>query len=323
MKRIFVIITLVLSDFYAGIAQSYAPTADVKTPMGNTVPSAYIHSGYDVSYTSSELAAYEAELKVLYGSSVQLLGAPTFKYNCHGYAWHISDGGSHTVRIDWPGHYQYWQDGSYAKVFGATDITAPNGARVVYDPNGYGDHSAVKISTGTYVSKWGAMGLVQHPPNACPSNYNAFNAKDFYVKTLPSGVPGFDFIIHNTTQMCLSNMTVEFRAKVGNNAIAKLIDRDPYGTICGNQSLIGGPYDTGYPISSPPGTPITNMEVTFIANYSSSGYATARASIDGGGFWSYSSSKIVNSGSDIFVFNLNVSVNVPCASRRILEIHIY
>ena len=323
MKRIFVIIVFVLSNF-SGFTQTFSPTTIVKTPMYSIVPNAQILTGVEVPYTPSELVAYEANLKTLYGNDVQVLGGPTWRYNCHAYAWHMSDGGPHKVWINSPGHHKYWQDGTYTKVVGATDITAPNGARVVYDPIPVdpfnpGDHSAVKISTGMYVSKWGSLGLIQHPPNACPSMYNASIPKDFYVKSVP---PGFDFVIHNTTQICLSNITVEFRAKVGNNAIAKVIDRDPFETLCYDESLCCEPYNMGYTLSGSPGTPITNMELTLVADYSTSGYATVRADIDGGA-WSYSSAKHVNAGSNTFVFNLNGSSTVPDASRRLLTIHIY
>jgi len=206
MKRIFVIITLVLCNLYASIAQTHTLTTLVKTPKGSTVPNAYIHSGYDFNYNSSQLAAYEAEMKMLYGSNLVLLGPPTYAYNCHGYAWHMSDGGLYTVWINTPGYKIYWEDGSYVKVVGATDATAPNGAIVVYDPNGTGDHTAVKISTGIYVSKWGAMGLWQHPPNACPSIYNASSPKNFYVKAvLPPSLSGPGFVCVGTQETFIVN----------------------------------------------------------------------------------------------------------------------
>jgi hypothetical protein len=193
MKKIFVIITFVLFNLYAGVAQTYTPTTSVKTPKGTTVPNAGTLSSADLNYNSSQLAAYEAEIKMLYGSTLVFLGPPTYKYNCHAYAWHISEGGSN-VWIGTPGHKKYWEDGSYAKVVGANDASAPDGAKVVYDPTGNGDHSAVKISSGVYVSKWGATGLWQHPPNACPSIYNSYNAKDFYIYNIAPIFAG-DYLI--------------------------------------------------------------------------------------------------------------------------------
>lgn len=83
------------------------------------------------------------------------------QYNCHGYAWHVSDGGN-KVRIEGgPGPYI---DGDYHS-YVLTDNT--DTLRKVYY-NGV-RHSAITTETQDIViSKWGNGALVRHAVNDCP-----------------------------------------------------------------------------------------------------------------------------------------------------------
>lgn len=85
-------------------------------------------------------------------------------YNCHGYAWHMSNSSSvknQAIWINYPDNY--WSSGSYST------STETNGRKAYYT---YGDHSAVVLQqTGgnlIYRSKWGSCSLMIHPRNACP-----------------------------------------------------------------------------------------------------------------------------------------------------------
>jgi hypothetical protein len=76
-------------------------------------------------------------------------------YNCHGYAWHMTEGGSAV----WIGSATetaedvYWTDGSYCEVSSDAQAEKVN----FPDPGSSGgNHSAITTSTsGTYESKWG------------------------------------------------------------------------------------------------------------------------------------------------------------------------
>lgn len=96
----------------------------------------------------------------------------TKKFNCHAYAWHITEGGANR----WIGYYEnntdehiYWQDGSYVEVTG----TVPYPGKVSYTND---DHSAITtISSGYFISKWGDKVLARHAWNNCP--YTSTNLK--------------------------------------------------------------------------------------------------------------------------------------------------
>ena len=95
-----------------------------------------------------------------------IVGLPTFTYNCHSYAWHMSQGGG----IVWingrdeigphpeNGYYltPYWNDGSYYECTQSDDYDL-----VLYA----GDHSARYLGNGVYESKWGAGPIVRHQLN--------------------------------------------------------------------------------------------------------------------------------------------------------------
>ena len=149
MKKFFLIITIVLCYFYISIAQTMTPTSSVKTPNGSTVPDTRTHSGWDYNYNFLQLAVIDVDLALNFGA--MLVGEPTWTYNCHGFAWHVSEGGS-KAWIGWntnTAHNIYFSnlDLSYVEC-------NPNEAtKVDYHPSG--NHSAVLLSTIWYCSKWG------------------------------------------------------------------------------------------------------------------------------------------------------------------------
>lgn len=95
----------------------------------------------------------------------------TNNYNCHGHAWHVSEGGDQVwiglVNYD-PNPYImediYWKDGSYIR------LNSESGAEKISYYNG--NHSAIQTSTtGTYHSKWGPGPLMEHARNYGPPEY--------------------------------------------------------------------------------------------------------------------------------------------------------
>lgn len=107
-----------------------------------------------------------------------IIDNPTTTYNCHAYAWHMSEGGTPPV---WMGLTInptpiYWNDGSY---FETTE--RGNGLKVSYDNppyNGSGldNHSAITTSEeGVFISKWGAYPLVKHAKDYTPYTYSSLH----------------------------------------------------------------------------------------------------------------------------------------------------
>jgi hypothetical protein len=88
-----------------------------------------------------------------------------FKYNCHAYAYHVSEGGNRvwinnvttddycdaslSHNID-----QYWEDACIIQVASESDAEKVHYYR--------GDHSAIRLSSGMYQSKWGNGPVVSH-----------------------------------------------------------------------------------------------------------------------------------------------------------------
>ncbi len=111
-------------------------------------------------------------------SDILIVENPTSEYNCHSWAWHLSEGSANKVWINKednngiPNLSKYWNDGSFIEVSSNDD------ARNIhyYD----GDHSADKYSSTEYKSKWGYGCLVIHTPDNVPSIY--LGGKRYYEK---------------------------------------------------------------------------------------------------------------------------------------------
>lgn len=119
-----------------------------------------------------EMSAYEInesnEYHITTYSNATYLGTATRTYNCHSYAWNMSDGGptcwinasipeteTNNLNI-----MKYWNNDYYKST------TEGNAVKIFY-PNS--DHSAIKSSVaGMYESKWGKGPLMRHAPGYGP-----------------------------------------------------------------------------------------------------------------------------------------------------------
>ncbi|MDR3286840.1 MAG: T9SS type A sorting domain-containing protein [Prevotellaceae bacterium] len=185
MKRIFIIILcFTLYSYNEGIAQSasdYTQVTNVRTPNNSIVQGAYSFNGTDDSFSSTQISALVSYLTVNYGA--ELISLPTYQYNCHAYAWHVSEGGNNV----WIGLHPsevtaediYWTDGSYV------EVPESIATKVSYHQNG--NHSAVRLNSTWYQSKWGSSALVKHHPNDVPPIYQASMTKKYYIKMYITG----------------------------------------------------------------------------------------------------------------------------------------
>lgn len=55
-----------------------------------------------------------------YSNNITFLDEATYEYNCHAYAWHISEAGTH-VWLNDPGDDEFWNDDSYYQVYSETE----------------------------------------------------------------------------------------------------------------------------------------------------------------------------------------------------------
>lgn len=122
--------------------------------------------------TDSEKANIVAQHTRAYPNAV-IIGQPTPTYNCHSYAWNISDNGC----ICWIDNtsssclYRYWTNDKYC-----LSPFSFMGVKILYYNS---DHSAIKDGTSVmYISKWGAGPLMRHDPSYGP--YLNMNQRHYY-----------------------------------------------------------------------------------------------------------------------------------------------
>ena len=142
------------------------------TPNGSNVTVGILTSA---DYSSAEKLYLRNQICQNY--NVEFIDDATLSYNCHGYAWHMYEGNL-TDKV-WIGVNStdeediYWEDGSYY------EVPESLATKVSYQ----GDHSAVRLNSTEYLSKWGALPLVKHAPTEVPSSYGFPNK--FYKRYIP------------------------------------------------------------------------------------------------------------------------------------------
>ena len=196
-----------------------AQTVYLYTPNGSQVR-AFINS----EMSSSDIAYYTKECATLYPNA-EILANASSTYNCHSYAWNMTEGGTVCWLNQSPDLHLYWDDGSY-------EVTTEANAEKIFYYND--DHSAVKSTTyaGKYESKWGSYPLVRHSPEYGPSIYNMQYRRYYRRKCLD--VFANQTVTTNTTVNGCTNLNVQ-NVTVTNNALLKL---DAPGDI-----VITGPFE--------------------------------------------------------------------------------
>ena len=128
--------------------------------------------------TPSLIAQCNADCAEIF-PNVTILAPASQRYNCHSYAWYMTDttnpsyywmnplNSNNSANIS-----KYWVDDHYS------ETTEANCVKIVYysSSNTNNDanitHSAVKSAiSGYYESKWGSWPLVRHLPNDVPPSY--------------------------------------------------------------------------------------------------------------------------------------------------------
>lgn len=155
---------------------------DVYTPKGTRVI-AY-HPGEE--YDNGERLNWDNYWSGLYPEAIKINTyggySSTTMFNCHGYAWHVSErvlSNTSEYRVIGQGSNQntYWNDGSYKWLKRITypwHSSSPDyPGKVSYFPLDI-DHSAVIANPDSYpygwvISKWSEGPLMCHAPEECPS----------------------------------------------------------------------------------------------------------------------------------------------------------
>ena len=196
------IIAILLALILSGVANAQY----VYTPKGTPVE--YTMNGG----TYSEIEARDFFARRGWTHLVTQLAPGTGAYNCHAYAWHMTEPGSigqidisaylksefsanlmhdYYASLPAPNNIKkYWEDGSYTRAYQNDGTKVYYGSQWVWDSQedkwyNWGDHSALLISPGVngqppiYESKWGTWGVYRHPGNiwlftTYPSNHQYY-----------------------------------------------------------------------------------------------------------------------------------------------------
>jgi hypothetical protein len=219
----------------------------IKTPHDDNVSAKRLISG---ELTSQQKTDIKNQWLNYYNNRIEYRGEATRTYNCHSYAWHVSEGGTY-VWINTPNDDIYWTKGSYQRVYTETDnlkVSFGNcGKNVLVSYDYYGnpvyqwvdecDHSAVTTSTnGYFVSKWGPAPLFYHHKNDCP--YSQESGLRYYKHYEPSCNSYYENITvtTNTTQSSSCKMKVK-NVNVQNNSTLTI---DAYTEINGPFEIQSG-----------------------------------------------------------------------------------
>ncbi|MDE5810266.1 MAG: hypothetical protein K2H59_08320 [Muribaculaceae bacterium] len=138
-----------------------------RTTVYITTPGGLKVEAFKIDCQDSDKDINEALKDIQKYSNAVVLEQGTCTYNCHGYAWWVSEGGekywiNNTLGDESENLSNFFNDGTYT----ITKSPAP-GDKVYYK---YGDHSAVVYSGDIVISKWGPGALVRHRVNECPYN---------------------------------------------------------------------------------------------------------------------------------------------------------
>lgn len=126
--------------------------------------------------TKEEIAELDTYAVQTYPQAT-LLKSASATYNCHSYAWNMTDGGkpcwiNATFSVENDNLSQYWSKDDYYAECSATEFP-----KKIHYYNS--DHSAVFSSvSGMYESKWGRLPLMRHAPDYGP--YSDMDKRKYY-----------------------------------------------------------------------------------------------------------------------------------------------
>lgn len=156
---------------------------------------------------SDDVIAYKDSAALANYPGTVLHAHSSARYNCHSYAWY-QDSTSNQVWLNRDSPLtntfqlkKYWTADLYE------NTSAINGQRIYY-PNG--DHSAIKLPNGHFLSKWGDGPLMEHTYNNCP--YLSTNLQYYKEKTLPLNntpeISGPDYVAPNVSNIYTTGISV-------------------------------------------------------------------------------------------------------------------
>jgi hypothetical protein len=169
-----------------------------------------IHGFHFDEMTNAEIIYFTNTALSQYPNAT-LRGPASSKYNCHSYAWYDSSTTNETwINAEYNDVLQlskFWTNDLYVS------STQSDAERAYYSS---GDHSAVVLPSGKFLSKWGAGPLMEHDYNYCPYDYS--NMQYYAERTTPlyffTPINGNSPILVNQTNTYNFDPTFDFNYSV-------------------------------------------------------------------------------------------------------------
>jgi hypothetical protein len=249
----------------------------IKTPKGTNIAALdYIYL-YNGDYTQTEWES-EDNYWLTYGnvdsSEVTLLAHSSLGYNCHSYAWHVSEGGNTVWVNDIDGNHndidnvnKYWDDGSYV------ETTQANHRKVFYHPETQFDHSAVTTSqTGWFISKWTNGPLVRHKYDNCPYWHSLVDLT--YYKLSNPTISGSTDALCNNVQRTLSSDIIDANFTYDWNYTSQLdeVSDDDESTYTVEGTANSGTATVSLSVSTPSGVTVSSNKYFYVGEASPSNF---------------------------------------------------
>jgi hypothetical protein len=177
----------------------------------NTPTGVSVHAEeFTETYSDEEIAAANVwwqDSIIRADWNAEIVAPSSSIYNCHGFAWHISDGGD-TVRIphDYDVSKYYTENGGKVATYKRVDNPAKF-KKVYY--NG-ASHSAIvdPYNSSRLISKWGPGPLVNHLPGDSPYDNYTLEYYELIMDDLPASVAkGCAFTIQIITSLSYAHRT--------------------------------------------------------------------------------------------------------------------
>jgi hypothetical protein len=220
MKRIFFSMVFSMVFIVLITAQTYQ-NQTIYTPNGTSVAALKLISGDFTAQQKQELKEYYL---IYYDYRITFISEATRSYNCHAYAWYVTEGGD-KVWINTPGDDAFWNDGSYVL------CSSSLGTKVSF---ALGDHSAITTNQqGIFESKWGQVPVFRHTINDCPydsSILNYYTAANFTNQTVTSNTT-----VTSCGDLNVQNVTVTNNAKLTLDAANTTTVNGPFEVQSGSQ----------------------------------------------------------------------------------------
>jgi hypothetical protein len=224
MKRIFFSLLFGIVFISLNMAQTYQNDT-IYTPNETPIIAQKLIAGEFSEWEKQEIKNYCLNY---YDYRIVFISEATRSYNCHAYAWYITEGGD-KVWINTPDDDLFWNDGSY--ILSSSSV----GTKVSFPSD---DHSAITTNLqGVYESKWGSAPVFRHTKDDCP--YNSTGGLNFYqcnyTTIFANRLVSSNITVTACCYINIKNVVIQNNAKLTVNASETVYITGPFSIREGSQ----------------------------------------------------------------------------------------